>query len=60
MNRTPTILLTAVAPAVWGTTYLVTTELLPAGHPLLSALLRALPAGVLALAIGRALPRGSW
>ncbi|RMI44128.1 EamA family transporter [Streptomyces triticirhizae] len=52
--------LTALAPAVWGTTYVVTTELLPPGHPLFAALLRALPAGLVAVAIGRALPRGAW
>ncbi|MEE6273661.1 EamA family transporter [Georgenia sp. MJ206] len=51
---------TAAAPAMWGTTYVVTTELLPAGHPLWSGLLRALPAGLLALALGRSLPRGAW
>ncbi|MCO1654755.1 EamA family transporter [Pseudonocardia humida] len=51
---------TALAPAVWGTTYLVTTELLPAEHPLFAALLRALPAGIVALALTRALPRGAW
>ncbi|EQD86138.1 ABC transporter permease [Saccharopolyspora erythraea D] len=49
-----------MAPAVWGTTYVVTTELLPPGHPLFAGLLRALPAGLVALAIGRALPRGAW
>lgn len=52
--------LTALAPAIWGTTYLVTTHLLPAGHPLFAALLRSLPAGLLALLIARRLPRGSW
>lgn len=52
--------LTALAPAVWGSTYVVTTELLPAGHPLFAALMRALPAGLLALAIAPALPRGHW
>ncbi|WP_067181438.1 EamA family transporter [Microtetraspora niveoalba] len=51
---------TAVAPAVWGTTYLVTTELLPAGHPMFAGLMRALPAGVLALVLTRTLPRGAW
>lgn len=51
---------TAVAPAVWGTTYLVTTELLPPGHPLFAALVRALPAGLLAVAIARTLPCGHW
>lgn len=60
MNRSTTVLLTALAPIAWGTTYLVTTELLPAGHPLLAGLLRSLPAGLIALVIGRSLPRGSW
>lgn len=53
-------LLTALAPLVWGTTYVVTTELLPAGHPLFAGLMRALPAGIVAIVIGRMLPRGSW
>ncbi|GHH66187.1 EamA family transporter [Promicromonospora soli] len=51
---------TALAPMVWGTTYFVTTELLPAGHPLFAGLVRALPAGLIAVAVGMALPRGSW
>lgn len=45
---------------VWGTTYIVTTELLPAGHPLFAALLRALPAGIIAVLVTRTLPRGAW
>ncbi|MFC3984261.1 EamA family transporter [Streptosporangium jomthongense] len=56
----PRTVLTALAPLVWGTTYVVTTELLPQGHPLFAGLLRALPAGLLALAITRTLPRGVW
>ncbi|MFD7729596.1 EamA family transporter [Kitasatospora phosalacinea] len=52
--------LTALAPTVWGTTYVVTTELLPPGHPMFAALLRALPAGLIALTLTRTLPRGSW
>lgn len=52
--------LTAFAPMVWGTTYVVTTELLPLGHPLFSGLVRALPAGLIALALTRTLPRGTW
>lgn len=52
--------LTALAPLVWGTTYAVSTELLPAGHPLFTGTMRALPAGLAAVAIGTALPRGSW
>jgi probable blue pigment (indigoidine) exporter len=44
----------------WGTTYVVTTHLLPPERPLLAGLLRALPAGLLLLALGRELPRGVW
>lgn len=49
-----------MAPVVWGTTYIVTTHLLPEGHPLFAALMRSLPAGVIALLIARQLPRGAW
>jgi len=45
---------------LWGTTYLVTTEFLPPHRPLLAALLRSLPAGLLLVALTRVLPRGSW
>lgn len=54
------LLLTAVAPCVWGTTYLVTSELLPPDRPLLAAALRSLPAGVLLVILVRRLPAGSW
>ena len=60
------MLLTAVGPALWGTNYLTTTELLPPGRPLLAGAIRALPAGLLLLTFvglryGRlGLPRGSW
>lgn len=54
------IALAAFAPVVWGTTYIVTTELLPPGHPLFAGLLRALPAGLIAIAVTRTLPRGTW
>lgn len=54
------ILVTAIAPVTWGTTYIVTTHLLPPNEPLTAAWLRALPAGVVALLIGRALPAGRW
>ncbi|MBC7441929.1 MAG: EamA family transporter [Ramlibacter sp.] len=45
---------------VWGTTYFVTTEFLPPDHPLFASLVRSLPAGLIALAITRTLPRGMW
>lgn len=57
MKRTTDLLLTALAPAVWGSTYFVTTEWLPEGHPMTLAMLRALPAGLLLLAIVRQLPQ---
>ena len=60
MSRTADILLTALAPAVWGSTYLVTTEALPAGYPVTLAALRALPAGLLLLALTRCLPPRAW
>lgn len=51
---------TALAPALWGTTYLTTTLFLPEDRPLLAAAMRALPAGALLLMVSRRLPRGSW
>jgi probable blue pigment (indigoidine) exporter len=42
---------TGLAPVIWGTTYLTTTQLLPAGRPLLAAVLRALPAGLVLVAL---------
>lgn len=52
--------LTALAPLFWGATYVVTAELLPHGHPLAVAMLRALPAGLILLAATRQLPTGLW
>ncbi|NUT96278.1 MAG: EamA family transporter [Saccharothrix sp.] len=51
---------TALGPAIWGTTYYVTTEYLPPDRPLLAGLLRALPAGLLLVLITRRLPQGDW
>ncbi len=52
--------LTALAPIVWGSTYIVSTEFLAGFSPMTVAMLRALPAGVLLLAIVRRLPTGIW
>lgn len=60
MTKLSDILLTAIAPAIWGSTYLVTTEFLPHGYPLTVAVLRALPAGILLLLVVRQLPWGIW
>lgn len=53
-------LLTAFAPTVWGTTYLVTTEWLPPDRPLLAGAVRSLPAGLALLLLVRRLPQGAW
>lgn len=53
-------LVTAIAPIVWGSTYVVTRHLLPPDAPLWGAVIRCLPAGLLVLLIARRLPRGSW
>lgn len=60
MKRSVTIPLTALAPVSWGTTYAVTTEFLPPDRPLFTALARALPAGLVLLALARVLPKGAW
>ena len=44
-NRTASILATALAPLIWGSTYLVTTEFLPPNRPFTAALIRVLPPG---------------
>lgn len=59
-GQAATVALTTLTPLAWGTTYVVTTELLPPGRPLLAAVLRALPAGLLLLAATRQLPSGRW
>ncbi|MFI5687096.1 EamA family transporter [Streptomyces sp. NPDC051636] len=59
-SRPALIALTALAPVSWGTTYAVTTEFLPPDRPLFTGLMRALPAGLLLLVVGRVLPRGAW
>lgn len=58
MPRLADLILTGLAPMVWGTTYIVTSEMLPAGYPITLAVLRALPAGLLVLIALRQLPRG--
>lgn len=48
-----TLLLTALTPIIWGTTYLVTTEYLPADRPLITAVIRTLPAGLVLILLTR-------
>ncbi len=58
--RTPDLLFTAIAPAIWGSTYIVTTQYLPNFSPMTVAMLRALPAGLLLVMIVRQIPTGIW
>ena len=55
------LLLTALAPAIWGTTYIVTSQFLPPDRPFIAALLRVLPAGIALLIWSRRFPQlGEW
>ncbi|WP_233575755.1 EamA family transporter [Noviherbaspirillum saxi] len=53
----PDTLLTALAPAIWGSTYIVATEMLPPDQPFTAALIRTLPAGIMLTLICRRLPK---
>lgn len=55
-----TMAVTALAPIAWGLTYYVTRHFLPADLPLTGAAIRALPAGLLVLALRPGLLRGHW
>ena len=48
---------TALTPIIWGSTYIVTTQFLPPDTPLFAALMRALPAGLILIALSPSLPR---
>lgn len=55
------VALTALAPILWGLTYLIFTEGLPEGHPLVIGALRGLLGGLVLLALGAGpMPRGQW
>ncbi len=53
-------LVAALAPISWGAAYYVTRHTLPADAPLWGSVLRALPAGLVLLALARRAPRGRW
>lgn len=63
MNKFATlinIMITALAPIIWGSTYIVTTQTLPAKTPLLASVIRALLAGIILLLFCRVRPYGVW
>jgi probable blue pigment (indigoidine) exporter len=49
----------ALTPIIFGTTFLLTTEFLPPGRPLLAGLMRSLPTG-LVMIIGSPIPNRRW
>jgi len=60
MSNKLILITTALAPIIWGSSYLVTTEYLPQGYPLTLAVLRALPVGFILLILCRQLPSANW
>ena len=58
-RTSPWAYLAAITPIIFGTTYLLTTQFLPPGRPLLAALMRSLPTG-LVLIIGSRVPPRRW
>ncbi|GEM77476.1 EamA family transporter [Vibrio sagamiensis] len=63
MNKFQTLIniaLTAMAPIVWGSTYIVTTELLPQDLPLFASVIRALGSGLIIIMFCRTRPNGRW
>lgn len=52
IQRAVILVMAATPPAIWGSTYLVTTELLSAERPLIAAVLRILPVGLVIRKIG--------
>lgn len=52
--------ITAIAPVAWGSTYFVTAQFLPPDDALWGGVLRALPIGLLMVAVRRRLPWGAW
>lgn len=55
------VMLTALAPVIWGSTYIVTSELLPENLPFTAAVIRCVPAGALLIVLSGFMPRaGQW
>lgn len=55
------IIFTAIAPMIWGSTYIITSEFLPSDRPFTSAFIRVLPAGILLILFTREFPsRQNW
>ncbi|MEY8098449.1 EamA family transporter [Falsihalocynthiibacter sp. S25ZX9] len=60
MSSKSTLYLAALAPILWGTTYIVLKDFLPPDHPMGMAAWRALPAGLVLWLFSREIPHGIW
>ncbi|KHD36578.1 ABC transporter permease [Clostridium acetobutylicum] len=60
MKNTKDILLTMLAPILWGSTYIITSMLIPINKPIFVALMRGLPIGLILLLYYRQFPKGIW
>lgn len=54
------LLKAALAPVLWGTLYIISTEILPQHHPFFISAMRSLPLGLILFLYYRQLPSGSW
>ncbi len=60
MFRSFNLALTALAPIIWGSSYIIATQFLSNLDPITISFLRAMPAGLFLLCLVRRLPRGIW
>jgi len=60
MKNTKDTLLTMIAPILWGSTYIITSMLIPINRPIFVALMRGLPIGLILLLYYRQFPKGIW
>jgi probable blue pigment (indigoidine) exporter len=60
MKNTKDTLLTMLAPILWGSTYIITSMLIPINRPIFVALMRGLPIGLILLLYYRKFPKGIW
>lgn len=60
LSRFSVVLITSIAPLIWGSTYLVTTQWLPENSPLLASAVRSLPVGIVLVLVSRQWLKGDW
>lgn len=60
MKNLKDTLITMLAPILWGSTYAITSLLIPINKPIFVALMRGLPIGLILLIYYRQFPKGIW